>query len=49
MAKEEFVKNLKSLTADRKAIKQATILQSSEWLEIRRKLITALNFGPICK
>lgn len=51
IAQEEFLKNLESLTADKKAIERATILQreSSEWLEIRRKLITASNFGPICK
>lgn len=51
LAKKEFIKNLNTLTADKKTIERATILQreSSEWLEIRRKLITASNFGPICK
>lgn len=50
-AKEEFLKNLETLTADKDAIERNTILQrdSSEWLEIRKNLITASNFGPICK
>ncbi|XP_045455750.1 uncharacterized protein LOC123665502 [Melitaea cinxia] len=51
MAKEEFMKNLQSLTSNKKAIERGSILQreSSEWLEIRQKLITASNFGPVCK
>lgn len=51
VAKEEFLKNLQLLTADRAAIERNTILQrdSSEWLEIRKNIITASNFGPICK
>lgn len=51
IAKKEFAKNLQTLTADREAIERNTILQrdSSEWLEIRKNLITASNFGPVCK
>lgn len=51
MAKDEFIKNLKILVADKKAIERATVLQreSSEWLEVRQKLLTASNFGPVCK
>ncbi|XP_047035378.1 uncharacterized protein LOC124641357 [Helicoverpa zea] len=51
VAKKEFLKNLEILTADKDAIERTTILQrdSSEWLEIRKNLITASNFGPICK
>ncbi|KAI5634747.1 yqaJ-like viral recombinase domain-containing protein [Phthorimaea operculella] len=51
IAKKEFLDNLQSLTADRDAIERNTILQrdSSEWLEIRKNLITASNFGPVCK
>ncbi|CAG5024573.1 unnamed protein product [Parnassius apollo] len=51
VAKEQFLKNLETLTADKDAIERNTILQrdSSEWLEIRKNLITASNFGPICK
>lgn len=50
-AEEEFLNNLKMLTSDRQAIERATVLQrdSSEWLEIRKNLITASNFGQICK
>ncbi|CAG5053168.1 unnamed protein product [Parnassius apollo] len=49
-AKEEFMKNLKDVTCDRNAIERATVLQrdSSEWLELRKNLVTASNFGPIC-
>ncbi|CAG4995154.1 unnamed protein product [Parnassius apollo] len=51
VAKEQFLKNLETLTADKDAIERNTILQrdSSEWLEIRKNLITASNFSPICK
>ncbi|CAD0205888.1 unnamed protein product [Chrysodeixis includens] len=50
-AKTNFLENLKNVTADREHIERSTILQrdSSEWLEIRKKIITASNFGPICK
>lgn len=49
-SEEEFLNNLKMLTSDRHAIERATVLQrdSSEWLEIRKNLITASNFGQIC-
>ncbi|CAH0717091.1 unnamed protein product, partial [Brenthis ino] len=50
-AKNEYMENLKKLTSDRDSIERSTTLQrdSSEWLEIRQKLITASNFGSICK
>nr|XP_049695130.1 uncharacterized protein LOC110371421 isoform X2 [Helicoverpa armigera]XP_049695131.1 uncharacterized protein LOC110371421 isoform X3 [Helicoverpa armigera] len=50
-AKNEYIENLKKLTSDRNSIERSTVLQrdSSEWLEIRQKLITASNFGSICK
>lgn len=50
-AKELFLDSLKNLTADRTEIERSTILQrnSSEWMEIRKKIITASNFGQICK
>lgn len=50
-AKEIFLNNLKNLTANRTEIERNTILQRdcSDWIEIRKKLITASNFGPICK
>ncbi|CAG5040671.1 unnamed protein product [Parnassius apollo] len=41
VAKEEFLKNLETLTADKDAIERNT--------KIRKNLITAFNFGPICK
>ncbi|CAG4979731.1 unnamed protein product [Parnassius apollo] len=42
-AKEEFMKNLKDVTCHRNAIERATVLQrdSSEWLELRKNLVTA--------
>lgn len=51
IAKEDFLKNLRMLTMDRKSIERSTVLQkdSGEWLEIRKNLITASNFGPVCK
>lgn len=50
-AKEDYLNNLADLTADRDKIQKNTILQkdSSEWMEIRKKLVTASNFGAICK
>ncbi|XP_050671428.1 uncharacterized protein LOC126969880 isoform X2 [Leptidea sinapis] len=50
-SKEHFLKNLETLTSDRHKVERSTILQrdSSEWLEIRKNIIIASNFGPICK
>ncbi|CAK1594368.1 unnamed protein product [Parnassius mnemosyne] len=47
--KEEFLKNLPSAEEDRRQIEKSTILQrdSSEWLELRRKLLTASNFAKV--
>ncbi|CAH0731039.1 unnamed protein product, partial [Brenthis ino] len=48
-AKNEYMENLKKLTSDRDSIERSTTLQrdSSEWIEIRQKLIAASNFGSI--
>ncbi|CAG5055055.1 unnamed protein product [Parnassius apollo] len=48
---KEFMKNFKDVTCDRNVIERATVLQrdSSEWLELRKNLVTSSNFGPICK
>ncbi|KAF9409839.1 hypothetical protein HW555_010917 [Spodoptera exigua] len=45
--KEEFLKSLQCSDDERRQIEKKTILQrdSSEWLELRRKLLTASNFG----
>jgi hypothetical protein len=51
MAKRNFLKNLKKSDSERSQIERATILQrdSSEWLELRRNLLTASNFGKVIK
>lgn len=48
-AKETFLQNLVKTKEERDAIEKATVLQrdSSEWLELRRNMITASNFGKI--
>ncbi|CAG9135197.1 unnamed protein product [Plutella xylostella] len=50
-AKAEYMESFKNLTADRDSIERQTILQreSSQWLELRKNLLTASNFGQICK
>lgn len=50
-AKSDFLSNLKTITNDRTKIERSTILQrdSSEWMELRKSLVTASNFGSICK
>ncbi|KAH9637625.1 hypothetical protein HF086_007339 [Spodoptera exigua] len=47
--KEEFLKSLQCSDDERRQIEKKTILQrdSSEWLELRRKLLTASNFGKV--
>ncbi|CAH2088763.1 unnamed protein product [Euphydryas editha] len=47
--KEDFLKNLPRSEEDRRQIEKSTILQrdSSEWLELRRKLLTASNFAKV--
>lgn len=49
--KKTFVNNLNKTKEEREHIERETILQSasSEWLELRRKLLTASNFGRIIK
>lgn len=47
----EFLNNLKKTPEEIRNIERATIYQSDcgEWLETRRNLLTASNFGRICK
>lgn len=49
--KENFLSNLNKSEKERKQIERQTVLQSesSEWLELRRSLLTASNFGKIIK
>lgn len=50
-AKKDFLDKLRMDDNERKLIERGTILQrySAEWMERRRKLLTASNFGEICK
>lgn len=50
-AKNTFVKNLMKTDSERRDIEKRTILQSEsgEWLELRRNMLTASNFGKIVK
>lgn len=50
-AKTDFMKNLESLVRDREGIQERTTRQreSGEWLEIRKLLLTASNFGAVVK
>lgn len=49
LCKTNFLKDLQCTDDERKQIERATILQrdSSQWLELRRKLITASNFAKV--
>ncbi|KAL4709145.1 hypothetical protein ACJJTC_015794 [Scirpophaga incertulas] len=49
--KNAFLVNLYKSSEERKRIERQTILQSqsSEWLELRRSLLTASNFGKVIK
>ncbi|KAH9631922.1 hypothetical protein HF086_000259 [Spodoptera exigua] len=49
--KTTFLKNLEKCDAERNEIQSRTILQSEsgEWMELRRNLLTASNFGKIVK
>lgn len=51
LAKASFLKNLVKTERERREIERRTILQSEsgEWLELRRNLLTASNFGKIVK
>lgn len=51
LAKAAFLKTLEKTDEERRAIEQRTILQSEsgEWLELRRNLLTASNFGKVIK
>lgn len=48
--KERFFNNLVKNADERKALERSTVLQagSGEWLEYRRKLLTASNFYSVC-
>ncbi|GBP21564.1 hypothetical protein EVAR_9749_1 [Eumeta japonica] len=50
-AKTSFFERLKDLVKDRKSIEKQTVLQrdSSEWLELRKLILTASNFGKVIK
>ena len=50
-AKELFLENLKKITLDKDKIQQSTIEQreSSEWLDLRKNMLTASNFGVVVK
>ncbi|CAG9134858.1 unnamed protein product [Plutella xylostella] len=49
--KSNFLESIQKSQEQRHEIEQKTILQSSsgEWLELRRTMLTASNFGKICK
>lgn len=48
---KEFLENLQKTDEECKRIERETILQgdSSEWLELRRNILTASHFGRVCK
>ncbi|XP_045484036.1 uncharacterized protein LOC123689155 isoform X1 [Pieris rapae] len=50
-AKESFLENLRELTADKEKIQKSTIHQrdSNDWLELRKNMLTASNFGIVVK
>lgn len=47
----KFLKSLEKTDDERNRIERETILQagSGEWLETRRKMLTASNFGKVCR
>ncbi|CAG4959208.1 unnamed protein product [Colias eurytheme] len=49
--KKNFLSNLQKSEEERRKIERSTVLQSesSEWLELRRTLLTASNFGRVIK
>ncbi|CAB3257324.1 unnamed protein product [Arctia plantaginis] len=50
-ATASFLARIKDLVKDRKSIQKKTVLQrdSSEWLELRKLILTASNFGNVIK
>lgn len=50
-AKKDFLENLATLTSDKERIEKETKLQRdcSDWLELRKNMVTASNFGKIIK
>ncbi|CAH2092528.1 unnamed protein product [Euphydryas editha] len=50
-AKEKFLQNLKQLTSDKEKIQVSTINQrdSDDWVELRKNMLTASNFGLVVK
>ncbi|CAF4947798.1 unnamed protein product [Pieris macdunnoughi] len=50
LAKENFIKNLESLVADSQAVEKIQLSNnSSDWLALRKFLLTASNFGRVVK
>lgn len=51
LAKKTFLENLQKTEEERNRINKQTVLQSEcgEWLELRRNLLTASNFGKVIK
>lgn len=50
-SKEAFLRNLRKSSEERERIAKETVLQSgcSEWLELRRNILTSSNFGRVIK
>lgn len=50
-SKKIFLENLQKTSEERQKITEKTVLQSgsSEWLELRRNILTASNFGRVIK
>ncbi|XP_063223707.1 uncharacterized protein LOC134531760 isoform X3 [Bacillus rossius redtenbacheri] len=50
-AKSMFLKNLPATAEQREELERGTLLQrdSGRWKEVRRKLLTASNFGSVCR
>lgn len=51
LAKKTFLANLQIMEEERIRINEQAVLQGqcSEWIELRRNLLTASNFGKIIK
>lgn len=50
-AKKDFLRGLEMNVSERMMLERTTVLQraSGEWMSKRRKLLTASNFGAVCK
>ncbi|GBP12606.1 hypothetical protein EVAR_10265_1 [Eumeta japonica] len=51
IVKELFFLNLKQLSSDKEKIQQSTSNQrnSNDWIELRKNMVTASNFGTVVK